>query len=104
MNFQIYPFQSINIDNIEYHVPMSTTEGCLIASTQRGCKAISLSGGTNTIIVKNSMTRAPIISLQNISQSHTFSQWIENNIPLINNIFKQTTSHIIKRFYSIPSY
>lgn len=34
----------ITVDSAEYYLPMATTEGALVASTTRGCKAISMSG------------------------------------------------------------
>ncbi|KAK9286581.1 hypothetical protein L1049_014980 [Liquidambar formosana] len=45
----------------EYSVPMATTEGCLVASTNRGCKAIYMSGGATGVLLRDAMTRAPVV-------------------------------------------
>ncbi|CAK9140172.1 unnamed protein product [Ilex paraguariensis] len=49
------------LDGSEYSVPMATTEGCLVASTNRGCKAIYASGGATSVLLRDAMTRAPVV-------------------------------------------
>ncbi|KAF3793140.1 3-hydroxy-3-methylglutaryl-coenzyme A reductase 1 [Nymphaea thermarum] len=47
----------------EVYVPMATIEGCLVANTNRGCKAIYASGGVDVVCMKEGMSRAPVVRL-----------------------------------------
>eukprot|EP01104_Vermistella_antarctica_P002616 TRINITY_DN12833_c1_g1_i1.p1 TRINITY_DN12833_c1_g1~~TRINITY_DN12833_c1_g1_i1.p1 ORF type:complete len:505 (-),score=142.11 TRINITY_DN12833_c1_g1_i1:126-1607(-) len=67
----------LKLDGKNVHVPMATTEGALIASTHRGCKAISESGGATTVVLANGMTRAPLIKMPNITRAAEISKWLE---------------------------
>ncbi len=68
----------LRVDGKDYHVPMATTEGALIASTNRGCRAITEAGGVVSIVTGDGMTRAPVIrmtSLQSVAKLHA---WLHN--------------------------
>lgn len=65
------------VDGHSYMVPMATTEGALIASTTRGCKALSMAGGASTALTRDGMTRAPVIQCRDVKQAQEVAQFAE---------------------------
>ncbi|KTW26778.1 hydroxymethylglutaryl-CoA reductase (NADPH) [Pneumocystis carinii B80] len=65
------------VDDIEVYLPMATTEGVLVASTARGCKAINASGGVTTILVQDLMTRGPCVSFPTVSRTGMVKVWLD---------------------------
>lgn len=66
------------IDGTPYHVPMATTEGCLVASTMRGCKAINSGGGVQTILTQDGMTRGPCVSFPSLARAGACKLWLDS--------------------------
>ncbi|AET37388.1 hydroxymethylglutaryl-CoA reductase (NADPH) HMG1 Ecym_1136 [Eremothecium cymbalariae DBVPG len=66
------------IDGIPYHIPMATTEGCLVASAMRGCKAINAGGGVTTVLTKDGMTRGPCIRFPSLARSGACKIWLDS--------------------------
>ncbi|KAK9033899.1 hypothetical protein V6N11_050080 [Hibiscus sabdariffa] len=64
----------------EYSVPMATTEGCLVASTNRGCKAIHLSGGATSVLLKDGMTRAPVVRFGTAKRAADLKLYLEDPV------------------------
>jgi len=77
----------------DFYVPLATTEGALIASVNRGAKAITKSGGAKVKIVFDGMARAPVFKLSSIEDVADFLQWIKNNFQRIKEVTESTTSH-----------
>jgi len=72
---------------------MATTEGCLVASTQRGAKAITESGGATAVVHDDGMTRAPVVQFDSVIRAAALKQWIENqeNFLELRNVFQGTS-------------
>nr|AID51436.1 3-hydroxy-3-methylglutaryl-coenzyme A reductase 1 [Astragalus membranaceus] len=66
------------LDGKEYTVPMATTEGCLIASTNRGCKAIYVSGGASAVVLHDGMTRAPVVRFNSAKRASQLKFYLED--------------------------
>lgn len=60
----------------EIFVPLATTEGALIASTARGCRAVREGGGAIVHVDDVGMTRAPVFRTNGIRQTRRFLAWI----------------------------
>lgn len=83
----------MNIDGRDYMVPMATTEGALVASTNRGARAISKSGGVRTALTGDGMTRAPLLRMPSIAAAAELKLWAEDpeNARLVADTFASTS-------------
>ncbi|CCK70662.1 hydroxymethylglutaryl-CoA reductase (NADPH) HMG1 KNAG_0E04090 [Huiozyma naganishii CBS 8797] len=66
------------IDGESVHIPMATTEGCLVASAMRGCKAINAGGGAVTVLTKDGMTRGPCVRFPSLMRSGACKIWLDS--------------------------
>lgn len=84
----------ILLNNKEYYLPMATTEGTLVASTSRGAKAITESGGCYATVIKDSITRAPLIKCPNLREAISIKKNCEDHYDEIQTIFNSTSNYI----------
>ncbi|XP_023679090.2 3-hydroxy-3-methylglutaryl-CoA reductase a [Paramormyrops kingsleyae] len=66
------------LDGKQFHVPMATTEGCLVASTNRGCRAIAESLGVRSQVLADGMTRSPVVQLPSACEAAEVKAWLES--------------------------
>lgn len=68
-------------------------KGCLVASTNRGCKAISQGGGCRAALLKDGITRAPCLRMPDAMAAAALKRWSETpeNFETIKAAFQTTT-------------
>ncbi|KAL0256557.1 3-hydroxy-3-methylglutaryl-coenzyme A (HMG-CoA) reductase isozyme [Diplodia seriata] len=83
----------LNIDGQNYFLPMATTEGVLVASVSRGCKAINAGGGSITILTGDGMTRGPCVGFETLARAGQAKIWIdsEEGQKVMKNAFNSTS-------------
>ena len=81
------------IDGQSYFIPMATTEGVLVASTSRGCKAINSGGGAITVLTSDGMTRGPCVSFETLERAGAAKLWLdsENGQNIMKKAFNSTS-------------
>ncbi|XP_073283070.1 3-hydroxy-3-methylglutaryl coenzyme A reductase 1-like [Primulina huaijiensis] len=81
------------LNGCEYTVPMATTEGCLVASTNRGCKAIYASGGTTCVLLRDGMSRAPVVRFASAKRAAELKFFLEDplNFDTLSVVFNKSS-------------
>uniref|UniRef100_K3ZRH7 3-hydroxy-3-methylglutaryl coenzyme A reductase n=2 Tax=Setaria italica TaxID=4555 RepID=K3ZRH7_SETIT len=81
------------LDGRRLYVPMATTEGCLVASTNRGFKAIAESGGAFSVVLKDGMTRAPAVRFPSARRAAELKGFLENpaNFDTLATVFNRSS-------------
>lgn len=81
------------IDGQSYFLPMATTEGVLVASTSRGCKAINAGGGAVTVVTGDGMTRGPCVGFPTLVRAGAAKIWLdsEEGHKVMKNAFNSTS-------------
>ena len=77
----------------EYHVPLATTEGGLVAGLNRGCSALDAAGGVTTRVVDSGMTRAPVFRVAGVAEAQGLIEWVDDAEDRLREAAESTTSH-----------
>jgi len=82
------------VNGDSHYVPMATTEGALLASTNRGARAIREAGGAQARVVREGMTRSPVLGFKSSVQAVEFAQWVSKPETLqeFKDLFATTTN------------
>jgi hydroxymethylglutaryl-CoA reductase (NADPH) len=81
-------------ENRDFFIPLATTEGALVASVSRGCKAISEAGGATVFGQRFGTTRAPVFYTKSLQKSKDLVEFLRANQAKINEIVESTSSHL----------
>jgi len=78
----------------DLHVPLATSEGALIASINRGCRALREAGGAVVRVEDVGMTRAPVFRTLGIDDTRRFLDWVRQNDSKIRRVAEATSNHL----------
>lgn len=77
-----------------YFIPLATTEGALVASVSRGCKAVTAAGGVTVLVLNTGITRGPVFKTAGIEHGLKVKNWIENHPDHLSAVTQKTSSHL----------
>ncbi len=82
----------LTMDNC--YIPLATTEGALVASASRGCKAVTESGGAFVEVETVGATRGSVFVTSGIKQAREIQNWLGKNFPRVAKIAQSKSSHL----------
>ncbi len=86
--------QSPKGDGRQYYIPLATTEGALVASVNRGCKAITLSGGASVDSHRVGATRGPVFRVKNLEESDRLYRFLKEHLDELREVAGNISRHL----------
>jgi len=77
----------------KFFVPLATSEGALVASYNRGAKAVTLSGGVVSVCLTEGLQRAPLFRFNSLKEVGAFMFWTLDKIAIFREIVGQTSRY-----------
>jgi hydroxymethylglutaryl-CoA reductase (NADPH) len=85
----------------EFLIPLATSEGTMVASYNRGMKALNACGGVEVTVVADAMQRAPVFVFHNARAGREFVNWVHASMQPIR-AAAEATSNVAKLLYIDP--
>lgn len=87
-------FATIQNTSSRVYLPLATTEGALVASVARGCKAIAESGGATVDSYRVGATRGPVFEVKNLAANDALNSFLQTNFKALATVAKKTSGHL----------
>ena len=86
----------------KFLIPLATSEGTLVASYNRGMKALNASGGVKVTVMADAMQRAPVFVFEDARAGRDFISWVNAHLAEIRKAAEATSS--VARLQHIETY
>ena len=78
----------------DFLIPLATSEGTLVASYNRGMRALMLSGGVTCTVLEDAMQRAPAFVFGDARRGRDFVAWVRENEEGIRAVAEATSEYL----------
>jgi hydroxymethylglutaryl-CoA reductase (NADPH) len=77
----------------DYLIPLATTEAALVASYHRGCRLLTAAGGCASMVLYESLNRAPAFVFKTTAEACQFVVWSMAQFENFERVVAETTAH-----------
>lgn len=85
---------SLQFPVCSYYIPLATTEGALVASVNRGCKAITESGGAVVDSYRVGATRGSVFHVPGLMENDKLNTFFEEHFEELQTVAAKTSGHL----------
>lgn len=86
--------KSLTFKVLSCYVPLATTEGALVASVNRGCKAITQSGGAVVDSYRVGATRGAVFQVSGLAGNDALNTFLDEQFPKMQETAAKTSGHL----------